>query len=66
MIYKLSKSVRSAVRKARRVLSDPKHRKLIREMMRFVIVSLLYASLDVGVIDKVDRIMRLTEYWFLT
>ena len=66
MFQSLFKSVRSAVRKTGRILSDPKHRKLIREMMRFVIVSLLYASLDVGVIDKVDRIMRLTEYWFLT
>ena len=45
------------------IFNNRKRRKFIRKLMKFVIFSLLYASIDVGTIEKIDYIMRWTKYF---
>jgi|GEM_PF-3931092 len=45
------------------IFNNRKSRKFIRKMMRFIIISLLYASIDVGTIEKIDHIMQWTKYF---
>lgn len=45
------------------IFNNRKRRKFIRKMMKFVIFSLLYAIIDVGVIEKIDHIMQVTKYF---
>lgn len=59
------KTVCRAVHKGFKALRQNRSlRKIIHKTMRLIIIALLYAYIDVGVIERLDRIVRITEVWF--
>jgi len=59
----IKKFVKMTWRIVKDIFNNRKSRKFIRKMMRFIIISLLYASIDVGTIEKIDHIMQWTKYF---